>query len=73
MKAPTFHRPERQHKSVKNTMDSRGRVKVTVQRVVAKNGSWTTVKGNILRSVTLADAKVSQVFTVVNRALGFEP
>lgn len=65
---PKFRRPERKHRSTKNTEDTKGTVKVIVARIVPGSGGLY-VKGNIIRTATIADAKVSEVFKTVDAAL----
>jgi hypothetical protein len=47
------------------TSDKRGQVQVRVVRAYASN----PVKGNITRTVTIKDAKVSEVFAAIERGL----
>lgn len=69
-KAPTFKRPPRIQRH-KNTVDSKGHVKVSIYRVFNDGtGSQRAVKGNIIRTITLADTKVSVVSKTIMDALG---
>jgi hypothetical protein len=61
----SFTRQGRAH----NTKDEPGKVYVFITRILTKNGARFHVKGNITRSFTLADAKVSEVAQTVERAL----
>lgn len=49
----------------KNITDNKGSIKVTVSMVDGNSSR----KGNIFRSLTLADTKVSEVFKAVEKAL----
>lgn len=49
----------------RNTKDEQGRVSIRVVRLA--RGSGNPAKGNISRSLTLQDAKVSDVFGVIDK------
>lgn len=69
MTSPAFERPRRAHRSTKNTRDARGSIKVLVVLSNTKGGGLAPVKGNIVRSLTVARSTVSDVFQAIERAL----
>lgn len=68
-KRTRFRRLVVAHPAGKNTADERGRVRVVVTLNTQAVSGYRVVKGNIVRSVSVPKARVSEVFRVVERAL----